>query len=721
MRFAKTLAVFVLVFAFALSVSAAETAYTVTINPADQITLAPGQTLDLTVAIEPVNLIEHNIAWSSENPLVANVDAKGRVTGHAAGTTYVHATIESGDECRVFVRVSGKAVTRLAITDSDIELEINKTAQLTYIMNEDADDKRVLWQSDDPKVATVDQSGLVKAVGYGTAVITLISANGTTANASVYVPSDVKSIMLDPADAFVALGGETRLDAYVFPGNARGRELTWTSSDESVARVDSNGTVSGISTGMCVIAARAKNGVSAAANITVAKAPVSMTLSSATVVLSRDERAAELSALVQPKAAEGCELNWSSSDENVVTVREGKLSAVGYGRAIVTATARNGLSAECVVYVSESAKEMAFRNETYALTIGGQAVKAELVFTPSYAFEKDIKWTVDNERVAKVDENGLLTPVRYGTTSVTAVSDSGLTATAEVRVYEDTRSIVFPSTGYTLEAYTALEVKVVSRSNEPTGIPLKWTSSDPDVCSVKDGILYGRNPGVATIIASTEDGALSASCKATVLKNDDITVKRVALTFDNGPSANTPRVLEMLEAFGAKSTFFLLGANVEARKDTAKLFSDTPHEIGNHSYDNTSFNMSTMAEIATAIEKTDALIYAAIGREATLLRAPDASLPKQIFSSFLDTRRFVGKSADMFDLLKSATAEQIRDRAVSECFDGAVLTFHDSGANTAEALGMILPELILDGYTFVTVSELIEISGDESAIFMAKR
>ncbi len=721
MRFARTLTAILLVFALVISVSVAEMSYTVTINPTGQIVLAPGQSLDLTVTIEPVNLIEHNVMWSSENPLVAKVDAKGRVTAHAAGTTYIHATIESGNDCRVYVRVSGKAVTKLAITDSDIELELNKTAQLTYIITEDADDKRVLWQSDDTKVATVNQNGLVKAVGYGTAVITLISANGTTANASVYVPSDVKSIKLDPADAFVALGGEARLEAYVFPGNARDRKLTWSSSNENVARVDSNGTVKGISAGTCVISARAKNGVSANANITVEKAPTSMTLSSATVVLSRDNRSAKLSALVQPKAAEGCELIWASSDENVVTVREGKLAAVGYGKAVVSATARNGLSAECIVYVSESAESVAFQNAVYALTIGSKPVKAELVFTPSYAFEKDIKWTVDNERVATVDENGLLTPVRYGTTTVTAVTKSGLSATAEVRVYEDTRSIVFPTTGYTLNAYTALEVKVVSRSNEPMGIPLKWTSSDPDICSVSNGILYGRNPGVATIIASTEDGALSASCKATVLKNNDVTVKRIALTFDNGPSANTPQVLEALEAFGAKSTFFLLGANIETRKDTAKLFENTLHEIGNHTYDNTSFNTSTMAEIATAIEKTDTLIYAAIGREATLLRSADASLPKQIFSSFLDTRRFVGKCADMFDTLKTATAEQIRDRALSECFDGAVLTFHDSGAHTAEALYMILPELILNGYTFVTVSELIELTGDENAIFTTKR
>lgn len=76
------------------------------------------------------------------------------------------------------------------------------------------------WSSDDEAVATVDGKGKVKAVGYGTAVVTVMAVNGKTASATVYVPSDVQSVMLYPEEVLLPPGERVTLDAYVFPGNA---------------------------------------------------------------------------------------------------------------------------------------------------------------------------------------------------------------------------------------------------------------------------------------------------------------------------------------------------------------------------------------------------------------------------------------------------------------------------------------------------------------------
>ena len=104
-----------------------------------------------------------------------------------------------------------------------------------------------------------------------------------------------------------------------------------------------------------------------------------------------------------------------------------------------------------------------------------------------------------------------------------------------------------------------------------------------------------------------------------------------------------------------------------------------------------------------------------------MLRAPDANLPVKLFTTFLDTRRFVGWSVDAGDARRDATADAICETVLRECFDTAILVFHDSGSETAAALRRIIPALAEQGYQFVTVSELIDITGNTNAVFTTKR
>ena len=104
-----------------------------------------------------------------------------------------------------------------------------------------------------------------------------------------------------------------------------------------------------------------------------------------------------------------------------------------------------------------------------------------------------------------------------------------------------------------------------------------------------------------------------------------------------------------------------------------------------------------------------------------MLRAPDANLPVKLFTTCLDPRRFVGWSVDAGDARRGATADAICETVLRECFDTAILVFHDSGSETAAALRRIIPALAEQGYQFVTVSELIDITGNTNAVFTTKR
>ncbi len=712
--------VLVMVFLALASSAAADGLYALTLSPSGTLSMNPGDTKTVSVSVEPVNLIEHVVTWSSDNEYIASVDAKGKITARAAGSTRIVATIETGDSASVRVTVSGRPVTSIALSESEVELELGSECVLSHTLNSDADDQRVRWSSDDEAVATVDSKGTVKAVGCGTAVVTVMAVNGKTASATVYVPSDVQSVMLYPEEVLLPPGERVTLDAYVFPGNARGRELTWESSNVSIAHIGQSGVLTALSEGACTVRAYTANGTSAEVKVTVANIPTKLTVSRTAVALSRQNRTCQLTCEIEPAVAAGCALTWESSDPKIVKVENGLLTAMNYGRAVVTVTAPGGLTASIEVFVCDPPTSIAFAQETYDVQAEGAPVETELVFEPAGSFE-NVTYRMADATVATVDENGAVTGLKSGTVLLIAECESGLSTSVPVRVTEETREISFAEGERELFVGQSVQLTALAQTGEPARDSLVWTSTDETVVSVFDGLLFARKAGQTTVTAQNESGTLSCSCEITVTLNPNVTPKNVALTFDNGPGVYTEDILNVLAMYDVRATFFLLGASVKANPQTAALLRDTKHEIGNHTYRNASLNNSSFTDIATDIERADQLILSATGRAATVLRAPDANLPVKLFTTFLDTRRFVGWSVDTGDARRDATADAICETALRECFDNAILVFHDAGSETAAALRRIIPALAEQGYQFVTVSELIDITGNTNAVFTTRR
>lgn len=694
--------------------------YTVTLSPRRSVTLKPGQTQQVSISITPVNLIDHTVLWTSENEYIASVSQKGVITAHAAGKTTIKAMIESGDSASLTVNVSGNPVKSLSVKDTYVELPLGSTHQMEAVINSTADDKRVKWFSDDESIASIDANGKVTAVGYGTALITVLSVNGMTAQATVYVPAEVSSILLDPASLMISPGDSRTLDAYVFPGNAQNRSLTWESSNPEIARVDQEGVVTAVKNGQCQVRAMTENGVYAIAEITVAKVPSTLSLKEETVYLTRINRTHTITPVITPENAKDAVLTWSSSDENVALVEDGKVIGMGFGSATVTAVSENGLTAKCTVVVTEEATGANFEQESYRVFVGSDPFTPEIVFTPKGAADRIVSYTSGNKGIITVSEDGAVTPVNVGKTFLRAETAGGLTFETEIFIVEDTREISFPLDNYILTEHTTLTLTVTAQSESAVVPDLTWESSIPSVCAVIDGTLYAQSEGATVITASTLDGALSCMCTVTVIDNPTIETKLVALTFDNGPGPYTEEILSALDAFGVKATFFLLGKNVQANPKIAALYKNTEHEIGNHTFENNSLNTASVADISKSLAKTDAAIINAVGREATVLRAPDANLSQRLMATFLDARPFIGWSSIIPDMVPGATKEKVHDETLKAAYDTAILVLHESSEATGECLYDLLKEMILSGYRFVTVSELRTILGDTNAVFSTK-
>ena len=251
--------------AAATSVTVAETA----------LTISTGQTAVLNITIAPADFAD-DIIFKSSNTGVVTVDENGKLTAVASGTANIKILVGNvSATCKVTVT---QAVTSITLNKKTLSLDVPETYQLTAtITPADASNKVLTWTSSNEAAATVDQNGLVTAVGNGTAVITATATDGTGISASCTVtvvdPANipVTSITLDKTSLELEALETWQLTAVVSPGNAANKKLRWTSSDENVATVDENGKVTALAKGTAVITAAAtdESGITASCSVTV--------------------------------------------------------------------------------------------------------------------------------------------------------------------------------------------------------------------------------------------------------------------------------------------------------------------------------------------------------------------------------------------------------------------------------------------------------------------
>lgn len=183
--------------------------------------------------------------------------------------------------------------------------------------------------------------------------------------------------------------------------------------------------------------------------------------------------------------------------------------------------------------------------------------------------------------------------------------------------------------------------------------------------------------------------------------------KMVALTYDDGPNPKaTNAILDVLEKYNARATFFDLGSLVERYPDVVKREEALGCEVGSHSYNHKNFNKLTDAEIKADVQKTAAAFRKALGREPAVFRPPYGNckdsvkkqIPMSIYLWSVDTLDWKSRDAKaVVNVVKNAGN-----------LDGKVILMHSIYGSTAEATATLVPYLQKQGYALVTVSELVE-------------
>ncbi|MGL5063366.1 MAG: polysaccharide deacetylase family protein [Microcoleus sp.] len=186
--------------------------------------------------------------------------------------------------------------------------------------------------------------------------------------------------------------------------------------------------------------------------------------------------------------------------------------------------------------------------------------------------------------------------------------------------------------------------------------------------------------------------------------------KVIALTFDDGPSPDTLKILEVLQQHNTVATFFCLGRNLREYPEIAKKVVQAGNAIGNHTWHHYYHNV-TEKTASNEIDYTGIHIHRSTGTKSLLFRPPGGYLNNG-FADYAKKKNYVVVmwSIDPKDYLQQSPST-IANTVIYQAKSGAIVLLHDGGGpryNTVKALNLIIPQLKQQGYRFVTVPQLLE-------------
>ena len=189
--------------------------------------------------------------------------------------------------------------------------------------------------------------------------------------------------------------------------------------------------------------------------------------------------------------------------------------------------------------------------------------------------------------------------------------------------------------------------------------------------------------------------------------------KLIALTFDDGPNTTTTNdVLDILEEYNAKASFFLIGDNINAESAVSvKRAYDMGMEIDNHSKTHSNMSKMSAEELQAEVSYVDEKVKEIIGETTKFFRPPFIDVSQSMYDA-IDLPFICG--IDCQDYMPNVTAQERADYILNGAKDGVIVLLHDAAGNqqTVEALKIAMPKLVEQGYEFVTLTELFERQGE---------
>jgi peptidoglycan/xylan/chitin deacetylase (PgdA/CDA1 family) len=185
--------------------------------------------------------------------------------------------------------------------------------------------------------------------------------------------------------------------------------------------------------------------------------------------------------------------------------------------------------------------------------------------------------------------------------------------------------------------------------------------------------------------------------------------KCIAITFDDGPHKTlTPKLLDLLDCYGIKATFFVQGGKVKQHPEIVKRASEEGHEVANHGWNHPQLPKCDCWELHHQLADTSALIRKATGKKVTLMRPPYGEVNSLIYNTIESQYglKVIHWSVTPNDWTRPGIFA-LMHRITTNTSPGAIILLHDTHKGTIDAIPAMLDSLLPRGFKFVTISELL--------------
>ena len=458
------------------------------------------------------------IRFRSDNPEIATIDeATGEITARKRGTVQLTAyTYVPGVEARATLEVV-PAPTYVSLPYKTLDIGVGEIIQLQPEI--DPGCATVFsFSSSSSKYVKVSADGTIRGARTGKATITIKTHNGLSFKLTVNVKKAPTSVKANPAEMKLGVGETMLLDAVLPTGSAT--TLYFESKTPSVATVGADGLVTAVAPGEAVVTLTTHNDKTAQCRVTVCPAPKSITLSLPDV-MGVGQTTEPVVALSPTNSHSNLKLSVVSG--NAVEIdKSGKVCAVRAGTAVVrAATHVKNVYVDREILVKAAPKSVSFPKSGYTVNMGETLQLEPVVTSGAYA---ELSYTIQKAGYFTIDANGLVTPLRRGSSTVKVTTQNGLTATTTVQVvdpnYPELVELAETPPEY-LEPGTSYTPKIrVSPKSAVSG--LVWSSSDSEIASVnaETGKVTAHSYGRVVISGkSSRNPSLSLSYKLVVLSN----------------------------------------------------------------------------------------------------------------------------------------------------------------------------------------------------------
>lgn len=431
-------------------------------------TLFVGGTLQLELVRTGGAKDDGEIVFSSANERRATVDQNGLVTGISAGQVRIDATLTTAKK---------KFSTYITLTVEQPVTEI-----------EVKEDNLKITSMDDPEITSIVDADMNWAKGIE--------------------PEDAAQLPV----LVLRVGSQQEISATCLPKDAANRRWKMTSGNDSIVRVNGT-TLNPRSAGECLLTVESRS------NPEVCRQYHALVLRPVrTVTLKNPEKyifigeTVELGVEVGPSDASIKDVDWISRSDSIASVDEyGVVTGLAKGTATIRATAADGSKryGEVTVRVYQQPESISLKETDVTVAVGSNKNLIATV-NPSSTSLKGVVWESSDERVAKVNSSGRITPVAPGNCVITCRSESypSVYTTANVTVVQLATKVSFTQSKTTVDVGSTAQVFWVVSPENVSDSTVLLTSSNERVCTVdQDGTLHGLKRGECTITATAQDGS----------------------------------------------------------------------------------------------------------------------------------------------------------------------------------------------------------------------